>query len=306
MEVTLSCFPTSERMEINLPSPAKINLMLAVTGRREDGFHSLTSLVTPLAFGDTVHLSVSRGGDGVTIETTDPSLPVDRANIAWRAADSFLKRFPIEASIHSRIEKRIPVGAGLGGGSSNAASVLKGLASLFEVEDQGALRELAAALGSDCPLFLEPGPSVLRGRGDEIERLGPEAAQSLSGLSLVLFKPSFGISTVWAYQALARVGRYADANVAETQLESWSKGALSLEALLANSFDSVVGRKYPSIPLMLETVRRKTEIPCLMSGSGSCCFALCDRDRVPRIRACIEEGWGKRAFFQETLTSVIG
>jgi len=293
-------------MEIEISSPAKINLMLAVTGLRDDGFHSLTSLVAPLSFGDTIFLRVEAGKQGISLESSDPALPNDDGNIAWRAGDLFLKRFGLDSKVEIRIEKNIPIGAGLGGGSSNAATVLKGLAALFEIQDGPALRELAEELGSDCPLFLNPEPLIMRGRGEDIERLNDAAKQTLAGESLVLFKPAFGISTPWAYQSLARLGDYAEASEAEKRLSAWKEGALSLSELLSNSFDSVVGRKYPSIPLMLESIREKTGVSCLMSGSGSTCFALCDAAKAASVRDLVAEYWGAKAFFQSTRIADIG
>ncbi len=293
-------------MEIEISSPAKINLMLAVTGLRDDGYHSLTSLVAPLSFGDTILLSVESGGREISLSSTNPDLPVDEANIAWRAADQFLQRFGLEAKIEIRIEKDIPVGAGLGGGSSNAAAVLKGLARFFDIQDTLALKELALNLGSDCPLFLHPEPLIMRGRGEEIERLNDAAKNSLADESLVLFKPSFGISTPWAYQSLAQSGDYADESEIENRLEMWKNGGLPLSEFLANSFDSVVGRKFPSIPLMLNSIRQETGVSCLMSGSGSCCFALCDEKTAMGVRELVAEKWGDRAFFESTRIVDIG
>ncbi len=293
-------------MEIQISSPAKINLSLAVTGLRADGFHSLTSLVAPLSFGDSISLNVELGKNGISVESTDPYLPIDDKNIAWRAADRFLNKFGVQARVEIRIDKNIPVGAGLGGGSSNAASVLKGLAMLLDLQDHSALEELAEQLGSDCPLFLKPEPLIMRGRGEEIERLGEVAKESLVGRSVILFKPSFGISTAWAYQSLARSGVYTDSIHMEKRLDAWKEGALPLNALLINSFDSVVGHKFPSIPLILKYISEKTGSPCLMSGSGSCCFALCDTEAKLQVRALVAECWGERAFFQSTRIADIG
>lgn len=288
-------------MEIEIFSPAKINLTLAVSGKREDGFHDLASLVAPLSFGDQVILGVGRGRSGIVLDTNEESLPAGEGNIAWRAADRFLRTFGIKASVRIRIEKRIPIGAGLGGGSSNASAVLNGLSQLFEIDDFEAVSSIAAELGSDCPLFLRPEPLVMRGRGELIERLDPDLARSLAGKSLALFKPGFGISTVWAYRALAAAPQhYANASRSETDLDEWKAGKRSLNSLLLNSFESVIGLKYPSIPLLLEKIRIEIGIDCLMSGSGSTCFALCEKSEMNRIRAIIEEHWGKSAFFEPT------
>ena len=291
---------TLEKMtEIEIFSPAKINLTLAITGKRGDGFHRLTSLVAPLSFGDDVTVGVLRGGSGIVLTTSNPALAVDETNIAWSAADRFLKRFGIDASVNIRIEKRIPIGAGLGGGSSNGSSVLSGLAKLFDIDDVEALTNIAEELGSDSPLFLSPEPLIMRGRGELIERLESDVIRTIAGKSVIVLKPGFGISTTWAYGALAAAPQdYASDSEAEAKLEEWKRGERSLESLFMNSFDGVVGRKFPSIPLLLESIRTETGAACLMSGSGSSCFALCDGSEIDRIRSIVAEKWGQNAFFE--------
>ncbi len=287
--------------EIEIPSPAKINLLLAITGRREDGFHSLTSLVAPLEFGDRIAIRAEEGNPSVALSSNSESIPVDERNLAWKAARGFLDRFQIRAAVSVHIDKRIPVGAGLGGGSSNAASTLMGLSQLFGIDDDASIRSLAESLGSDCPLFLDRSPLIMRGRGELLESLEPEAQARLRGRRIALFKPSFGISTAWAYQALAaRPDRYADADNAETRLGAWQCGELPLEDLLFNSFSEVAAAKYPAIPLVLDRIRASVGAPCLMSGSGSACFALADAADIERIRSLVGECWGRNAFFQET------
>ena len=287
--------------EIEIFSPAKINLTLAITGRREDGFHNLASLVVPLAFGDDVRIKTRPERSGIVLATSNENLPVDAGNIAWRAADLFLKTFGIRSSVDIEIRKRIPIGAGLGGGSSNGSAVLRGLSQLFEIDDSEAISNIAAKLGSDCPLFLQAEPLIMRGRGDAIERLDPDIIRSLAGMPLALFKPSFGISTAWAYRELAASPHlYASASQTESELEQWKQGKRSLDSLLMNSFSSVVGQKYPSIPLILESIQAETGSACLMSGSGSSCFALCKGSEMARIRSIVSEKWGKSAFFGAT------
>lgn len=292
-------FALGDMMETEIFSPAKINLTLAITGKRSDGFHGLTSLVAPVSFGDQVSVRALSGGSSIVLTTNNASLPVDESNIAWRAADRFLKRFGIEASIEIRIEKRIPIGAGLGGGSSNGSAVLSGLAKLFDVDDFEALTSIATELGSDCPLFLRPEPLIMRGRGEVIERLGGKVIGRIAGKLVVLFNPGFGISTAWAYGSLAASPQfYANESEAEAELAEWKRGERPLESLLMNSFDEIIGRKYPSIPLLLECIRKETGATCLMSGSGSSCFAFCDGSAIARIRSIISDKWGQSAFFE--------
>lgn len=287
--------------EIEIPSPAKINLYLAVTGRRKDGFHSLTSLVAPLKFGDRIAIRARKGRSGIKIDSNSNSIPLGQSNLVWQAASRFVDRFGIEAELFLYIDKRIPVGAGLGGGSSNATSTLRGLSNLFGIDDEPGIRSLAESLGSDCSLFLDNAPVIMRGRGEQLESLEPEVRRGLSGLRLALFKPSFGVSTVWAYKSLAAdPSSYIDPKKAEAELGAWGRGELPLGSVLYNSFCSVASQKYPAIPLVLERIRASTGTPCLMSGSGSCCFALGEDQEIERIRELVIESWGANAFFQAT------
>jgi len=287
--------------EIEIPSPAKINLYLAVTGRRKDGFHSLTSLVAPLEFGDRIAIRARKGRSGIKLDSNYKSIPLDQSNLVWQAASRFLDRFGIEAELFVYIDKRIPVGAGLGGGSSNATSTLKGLSQLFGIDDEPGIRSLAESLGSDCALFLGNAPVIMRGRGEQLESLKPEARRGLSGLRLALFKPSFGVSTVWAYKSLAaEPSLYVDPKKAEAQLGAWGRGESPLGSVLYNSFSAVASPKYPAIPLVLDRISASMGTPCIMSGSGSCCFALAGDHEIERIRSIVAECWGKKAFFQAT------
>ena len=160
-------------------SPAKINLFLAITGRQADGFHGLVSVVAPVAFGDTLHVRHRSQEPGAgcreaefTLGCDDPDLPTDESNLVLRAARAFAKATGWRGEVNFRLEKRIPVSAGLGGGSSNAVAALRALNGIAgKPLDAARLAELAAELGSDCPLFLHDGPVVMRGRGERVEPL---------------------------------------------------------------------------------------------------------------------------------------
>lgn len=259
-------------------SPAKINLFLAVTGRRPDGFHELVSLVAPLRFGDSLWLRREETSGPVTLACADAAAPAGADNLAVRAAEAFRAAAKITNAIHIELTKRIPIGAGLGGGSSNAAAVLRGLNTLFgQPLAPDELAQLAAGLGSDCPLFLAGAPCVMRGRGERIERLPAAVAARLSGQRVLLFKPDFGISTPWAYARLAAAGGalYLPAAEAERRLTDWMSGARNLAGLLYNSFEAVALRKFVALALVGETLRAQPGVEgVLLSGSGSACFAL--------------------------------
>jgi 4-diphosphocytidyl-2-C-methyl-D-erythritol kinase len=286
-------------------SPAKINLSLAITGRRADGFHELVSVVAPLAFGDTLHAElVSPEGGGFSLACAAEGVPIDGTNLVLRAAAKFAEAAGWRGGVRFTLEKRIPVGAGLGGGSSNAVAALLALARLSGLAlPHATLDEIAAGLGSDCPLFLRAAPVLMRGRGERVEPLPPAAAARLRGRRVLVFKPGFGVSTPWAYQALAaRPEWYADAAAHEAALAAWlADPAAPAEHLLVNTLERPVFAKWPALPVLLAWLRERHGVEARMSGSGSACFALLapDRDAAPLL-ATIREAWGAEAFAETT------
>jgi 4-diphosphocytidyl-2-C-methyl-D-erythritol kinase len=291
-------------LSIAVFSPAKINLFLAVTGRRADGFHDLVSLVAPISFGDTLWLHAGDAEGPVTLTCDDPAVPTGMDNLAVRAAEAWRGEAGFGRAIHIALKKRIPMGAGLGGGSSNAAAVLRGLNSLGgHPLDDAALARLAAGLGSDCPLFLVGAPCVMRGRGERLEALPAAARRHLTGRRILVFKPDFPISTPWAYGRLVAAGgaAYTPPDVAEARLAAWLAGGASVAEVLFNSFEQVAFTKFQSMPVLLDRLRAQ---PCvdgvLMSGSGSACFALVKHgaDLAP-LRELVRTTWGAGAVVVE-------
>ena len=288
-------------------SPAKINLFLAVTGRRPDGFHNLLSVAAALDFGDELTIEA---GEGFTLECDDPLVPVDGRNLILNAAEAFARTTGWRGGAHFKLTKRIPMGAGLGGGSSNAVAALRALNQLAGgIADETRLAEIAATLGSDCVLFLKNSPVVMRGRGEIVESLAAgdignsanQPADRLSGRRLLLFKPSFAIGTAWAYGRMAARGTdYLPEVEVEERLRSWWQGTAPAEALLFNNMEGVAFEKFVALPLLLEKLFREFGIVGRMSGSGSACYALLEESQstIPLeglIRAC----WGGAAFVQE-------
>ena len=309
-------------MAVSLFSPAKINLFLAVTGRREDGYHDLVSVAAPLDFGDELELTEQDPGaeSRFTLECDDPTVPSGETNLVLKAAQVFAAAtgWPIRQAqgrsggVHFKLTKRIPVGAGLGGGSSNAVAALRGLNQLSGGLLSGEkLAEAAAALGSDCALFLAGAPVVMRGRGERIAPLPAGAADRLRGRRVLLLKPGFGISTPWAYQRMvARGTDYLPATAAEAALAAWSAGRTPAEELLFNNMTGAAYEKFPALPVLLQKLRSEFGVAALMSGSGSACFALLGdpstgsgqahpADVVTRMEHFIRECWGPPAFIQE-------
>ncbi len=206
--------------------------------------------------------------------------------------------------------KRIPHGAGLGGGSSNASTVLMGLNQLSGLNlSRDTLLGWAARLGSDCPFFLLRCAAVMRGRGEVLEPVTESVATRLKGQRVWLYKPDVGVSTPWAYGRLASdpAGCYLPRSEAEARLQAWASGQNSVSTLAFNSFEKVVFQKFIALPTLAKMVAAQTGYTVHMSGSGSTCFTLLPEEKEPeretRLRKIIREAWGEEAFFVETVLS---
>ncbi|HEY1111896.1 MAG TPA: 4-(cytidine 5'-diphospho)-2-C-methyl-D-erythritol kinase [Opitutaceae bacterium] len=285
----------------SLFAPAKLNLFLAITGRRADGFHDLVSVVCQLDQGDT--LRVEPQADGFALGCDDPAVPVEGGNLVLKAAAAFAERTGWSGGARFFLEKRTPMGAGLGGGSSDGVAALRALDRLSGGAHAAALPELAARLGSDCPLFLQTAPVVMRGRGERVDVLPEMAANRLRGRRVLVFKPAFGIATPWAYGQLVKAapGGYLPAAEAEARLADWlARPDAPAEELLFNNMEPPAFRKFLALPTLLERLRAEFGLRPRMSGSGSACFAFVgvEVDTAP-IVAAIRAAWGESSWVKE-------
>jgi len=238
-------------------APAKINLYLHILGRRPDGFHELETLMAPISLGD--QLDIELISQGIDFTCSDPALADAKDNLATRAARIFLDEFKLATGVRIHLEKAVPVGAGLGGGSGDAAAVLLALRDLTGIACPDAkLAELAARLGSDIPFFIYRTPAVCRGRGEIIEPV--RLKESYQGL---LVHPGFGVSTPWAYKTYAQ------------NPQPGAVGRAFADMTLRNDLEPPAFSKYPWLPTVKDWFRQQPEaLDALMSGSGSSVFAL--------------------------------
>jgi 4-diphosphocytidyl-2-C-methyl-D-erythritol kinase len=261
-------------MTLERASGCKVNLLLNILGRRADGFHELETVMQPVPFHD--RLTFARGGHAVELTCGDPRLPVDGANLVHRAATVFRQAAGGTDGVRIHLEKCIPLAAGLGGGSGNAATTLLALNELFGGPLPATrLEEIAAALGSDIPFFLQAGPALATGRGERIEPLAPFPA--LRGATLLLIHPGFGISTPWAYQQLARFPQALAGTPGRAQRLVQLLQDPDLERAgreFYNSLEAPALDKYPILALYQQFLREQGAAAALMSGSGSTTFAL--------------------------------
>jgi 4-diphosphocytidyl-2-C-methyl-D-erythritol kinase len=257
-------------------SCCKVNLLLNILGKRPDGFHELETLMHPVALYD--RLSFDRGGKEIKLTCNDPILPVHSRNLVYRAAALFLKKAAIHEGVRIHLKKRIPIAAGLGGGSGNAATTFLALNELFgHPLPPAVLQEMSAALGSDVPFFLQNRPALATGRGEIIQPL--EFFPALRTAHIVLIHPGFGISTPWAYQQLNRFpeaqnGRAGRAEKLAALLRAGDAAGAGRE--FYNSLEAPALRKYPLLECFQQFLRENGAWAALMSGSGSTTFALAD------------------------------
>jgi 4-diphosphocytidyl-2-C-methyl-D-erythritol kinase len=264
-------------------APAKINLSLKILRKRHDGFHEIESLMVPLSLADT--LTVEEGAaPGIAFTCSEPSLPCDDSNLVVKAARRFFETLGRSPALRIHLEKAIPHGAGLGGGSSDAAATLLALNSLFGSPlAAGAVANLAAELGSDVPFFLAGGAAVCRGRGELVEPVPFPGS-----LPLLLIKPAFGVPTPWAYK------RWRDS----LELPGIPYGPQALPwGTLVNDLERPVFEKYLFLPVLKRWLLGQPEtVAALMSGSGSTSFAVLRSESdglalEARIKAEFGEVW---------------
>lgn len=284
-------------MPLERPSPCKINLLLNVLGRRPDGFHELETVMVPVPVHDT--LRFERGGDGIRLTCSDPGLAVDDSNLVHRAANAFFAATGQRQGVTIELTKRIPLGAGLGGGSGNAATTLLALNDLFDQPlSREALLGLAARLGSDVPFFVQARPSLATGRGERVQVF--EAFPVLRGTWVLLIHPGFGVATPWAYRTLAEFpealnGRPGRAARLIAQLQAGSIEGVAQE--LYNSLEAPVFSKYIVLEMYQETLRAAGALGTLMSGSGSTTFALARSEAdAGRLREVFQARYGDTAW----------
>ncbi len=264
---------------IVVPAPAKINLALDIKGLRDDGYHEVEMIMQSISLHDSVIIGKNDGEIKLTI--SDPSLPEDENNIAYRAAKMIIEKADLTAGVDIHIKKNIPVAGGLAGGSTDAAAVLTGINRLFNLNiSELNLSKMASELGSDVPFCLHGGTTLAYGRGEKIKQL-----PDIKRYNLVIINPGIPISTAWAYQEFdkLRVNRKVPIKELVNKLNkreyiSWSDGWINVLEEVATSF-------YPEIKDIKSILKEMGALFVLMSGSGSTVFAIVkDQEKGQNIK----------------------
>lgn len=257
---------------LTMTARAKINLSLNVLGQRADGYHTIESVMQPLAFGDTVSVTLNRTGH-INLTTDAQALPTDERNIAYRAAQLMLERAEPGVGVVIHIKKRIPIAAGLAGGSTNAAAVLCLMNRLLELQmSTEALASLGLMLGADVPFCLYERPMLAEGIG---EKLTP--VHGLADCYVVLVNPGVSVSTAAIYKEMDSAPPTAQSQTQKllTALASHSMASATQEMI--NMMQPVAIRHCPAIQTLLDELRAAGAQHAMMSGSGATCFGVFEK-----------------------------
>jgi len=288
---------------IEVAAPGKVNLILRVLDRRPDGYHNLWSVMHTFEFADTVVVELN-GRSGIRLTCEGADLPTDSANLAYRAAERVLARVRRRKGLRLHVRKRLPVSAGLGGGSSDAAATIQALAALLDTGwSRSEMAQLGQEVGSDVPFFFYGPTALVEGRGEQVTPLQLEAERWL-----LLVNPGVAISTPWAYERLAavragQVGRIpgrlprlaADHGVEGPQLVKWH----DLLPLIENDFAPVMEREYPVLREIRELLLTRGAQTAMLAGSGATVFGVFGDERSARIAA---EGLDRRSGWKAWVT----
>lgn len=277
-------------------APAKINPCLFVLGKREDGYHDLAMLMQTVTLFDRITLTVA-SGSGVCVECPGVEMPSGVDNITAQAARALLDVAGCDYSVNIKIDKQIPVAAGLGGGSSDAAAVLTGLNDLcvlgFEPEK---LMQIGGRLGADVPFFVYGQTAWATGIGDRFESVG-----EMPSVWYVLVNPGIAVSTAWVYGNLTLTS-HGDLS----KLRGFPKSVEELVSLLSNDLESVTMRHYPVLDDVKLQLQQHGALGTLMSGSGPTIFGLFSNENAARSAAGLLDGQsGWRAYAVQPLDQIM-
>lgn len=268
---------------ISLKAPAKINLFLEILGKRNDGYHEIETIMQEIDLADNLQFEEIQ--EGVKLECSDKNIPLNQDNLVCKAANLILKECGIKKGVLINLEKKIPVGAGLGGGSSDAAATLKALNLLWNVGlSDGELMEFAAKLGSDIPFFIKGGTSLCGGRGEKISSVEVRGKMHY----LVLF-PHVHISTETIYKNL-KIDLTKKRKDVSFFLDALKFSEIAgIGKLLFNRLEEVVFTTYPDLLKVQSSLKVFDFCGLSISGSGSAFFGLCnDRHQAEAIKSKVE------------------
>lgn len=268
---------------LEISAHAKINLSLDVLGKRENGYHDLRMIMQTVSLHDTVQLEALPGG--ISLECNSRWVPQDGTNIAWKAASLLIDQYGIKSGVKIKIIKRIPVAAGLAGGSTDAAAVLRGMNELFSLGlGYDELRRLGKQLGADVPYCVSGGTKLAEGIGERLTAL-----PDFSGVDIVLVKPKIGVSTAWVFGNLDITG-IVESDRPNTNMLGQAIAQRDIKTVsrtMKNVLEMVTIPKYNIVQEAKDRLLDLGALGSMMSGSGPTVFGIFSDNRAAA------EAWGK-------------
>ena len=277
---------------VSVEANAKINLTLDILGVRSDGYHEVEMVMQSVGLFDTIRLE--KQPEGISLRLDAAELPADETNLAWKAARIFLDVYKIQSGVSIAVEKRIPIAAGLAGGSTDAAGVLIGMNRLFEKRlSANALCELGQKIGSDVPFCIEGGTMLATGRGEILRRL-----PDLPAVSVILAKPPVSVSTAWAYKTFDRIGSAHHPDTKAMLAALSEKNQEIVAHSLVNVLEEVTIREHPIIATYKRILTDNGALASLMSGSGPTVFGLAEsRENAEKAAQALSRAYPDAAVF---------
>ena len=285
-----------------LNAPGKINLYLEITGDRPDGFHSVVMVLQSVALSDRVALKLRR--DGIRLSCSHPQVPEDSTNLAYKAAELLKQRCNRKGGVEIAIEKHIPVGAGMAGGSTDAAAGLVGLNQLWDLGlEESELQELAAELGSDVPFCVHGGTMLAIGRGEKLSPL-----PDLHPVAVVLGKPrDLSVATAWAYQNYRERPNRQRGPISPLLSAIAHQNLREIGQNLYNDLESVVLPMHPQVDGLVTAIcQTEGTLGGMMSGSGPTVFGLFASHEEATVAKQTLESTHRDIQFWSTTTSSAG
>ncbi|MFZ7104740.1 MAG: 4-(cytidine 5'-diphospho)-2-C-methyl-D-erythritol kinase [Peptococcaceae bacterium] len=276
---------------------AKINLLLDVLAKRDDGYHEVAMIMQAVSLHDNIYL---KSAENISVRCNHPLVPQNADNLAFKAAELIISRYPVIPGLDIYIEKKIPVEAGLAGGSSNAAAVILGMNEMFSLGiTEQEMAEIGAELGSDVPFCLAGPTAAAGGRGEQLTKL-----PDFPSLWLVLVKPEFGVKTKNVYHNLniERIKNHPDINAYIAALHQ--KNLHFLLAKMGNVLEFSTFQLYPEVEVLSKSLRSLGAKHVLMSGSGPTVFALFAERGEAEIFAQKAQNFYKEVYIAHTLKTI--
>lgn len=262
---------------ITIKAYAKVNIGLKILDKRKNGYHTIETTLSTINLADTI--GIETNPSGIIVEAPGMDIP-EKENLCYKAAALMKEHCAIEQGVRVVLTKNIPVGGGLGGGSSDAAAVLKGINRLYNCGlDDKKLMELSVQLGADIPFFIKGGAAYARGIGDELTFF------SMPKMHLVIYSPGYSISTSWAYQEYDRSSLTSGPNtdIVDANTKQTKKKRVHVDFKLRNDFERVIFRHHPDLLDIKTNMLMAGAFFTSLSGSGSCLYALLDERNRKKI-----------------------